>query len=211
MVHADMSRRAIVISLVCAALAAVAAFLIILRVTEGGPLTTITLGGKPDFSVDGGFFYPGQAADFGIWVIDTARDPVTLVSASLIPISGHPAGRLAFLAVSLQRGSLLVGGHGLPPIHDYPTRPFRGARLRHGYNTVVFGFAGNRIGGFDMVAGLRITYRYHGQLYTMSAWSASTACVIRNGRLGSWKGGSRNPCMRAENIDRRATERLAGV
>ena len=58
-----------------------------------------------------------------------------------------------------------------------------------------------------MIAGLHTTYRYHGQLYAIDAWSASTNCVIRNWRDNVNPG----PCNRAGDIDRRATEQLAGV
>jgi hypothetical protein len=54
--------------------------------------------------------------------------------------------------------------------------------LSHGITSIIFGFAGNRIGGFYMRAGLHIAYSYHGQLYAIDAWSASTNCVIRNWR-----------------------------
>jgi hypothetical protein len=42
--------------------------------------------------------------------------PVTMVSASLIPISGHPAGRLIFVAIPVQRvpASPAAGGSRSP-------------------------------------------------------------------------------------------------
>jgi hypothetical protein len=202
-----MTRTAIVISLACMALTAVAAVFVILRVTEGGPLRGEMLGGQPDFSVEGGMTSPGQVTDFGIWVFNTAHDPLTLVSASLIPVRGHPTARLAVLKVDLRSGGLIVGGRG----SGVPTAPFRGARLHRGRNEILFGVAGDRIGGFYMVAGLYVTYRYHGQLYTMNAWSATTLCVVGNRQGASWTDAAGRRCTQAENIDQHATEQMAGV
>jgi hypothetical protein len=176
---------------------------------SGGPLALPSAGGRPAFSVAGGFVNAGQSATFGIYVINHAADPVTLISGSLIPISGHPSGRLVVLRVGIKRGASIAGARGFP-VPGVPTRPFRQARLRHGLNTVVFGFAGDRVGGYYMVAGLRIVYRYHGQVYAMNAWSASTACVVRNWRKAPHNGNDPR-CNRAGEIDRRATEHMAGI
>jgi hypothetical protein len=198
-----VTRRTLVIGLACAALTAGAAFGAVAAASgsagAGGPLTLVMAGRQPAFPVDSGGGAPGVPADFYVQVIDTAPGPVTLVSASLIPVIGHPAGRLAFLAIPLRRGNGIVG-HGFPPLFKLPTRPFKGAQLRHGLSSVVFGIEGpnHRI---YMVAGLRITYRYRGQLYSVNAWSASTDCMNV----------SQVMCKRAGEIDRRATEQLAGV
>jgi hypothetical protein len=172
---------------------------------SGGPLALPSAGGQPAFSVDGGYFSAGQTSTFGIFLINKAADPVTLVSGSLIPVSGHPAGRLVVLRAGIKLG-IPAGSHGFP-VAGLPTRPFRGARLAHGLNTVIFGIAGDRPGRFYMVAGIVVRYRYHGQLYAVNAWSASVLCTVRN-----WRTAQENPaCNRAEQIDRRATEHMAGV
>ena len=84
--------------------------------------------------------------------------------------------------------------------------PFRGARVHHGNSSVIFGISGTRPGEDYMTAGLRIVYRYQGKLYTVSIWSATTDCVARN-----WRTGNVAACRRAENVDRHATEQLAGI
>ena len=98
----------------------------------------------------------------------------------------HPDQRASRRAAHLRRYSRSAGCRHRRwpgfPVPKTPTRPFLGARLSHGITSIIFGFAGNRIGGFYMTAGLHITCRYHGQLYAIDAWSASTNCVIRNWR-----------------------------
>src|ERR1022692_645522 len=142
----------------------------------GGPLRTVTAGAQPGFAVESGLTSPDLSVDATAYVVNSAPDPVTLVSASLIPVPGLSAG------------------------------PFRGARVRHGESSVIFGFAGTRPGVNYMTAGLRTVYRYHGRLYTMIAWSAAAACVSPD-----WRTGDLAACGRAEDVVRRATEHLAGV
>ena len=58
-----MTRRAIVISLVCAAVAALA---VTACGSSGGPLVNMVAGGQPEFPVDGTYASPGQSADFNV-------------------------------------------------------------------------------------------------------------------------------------------------
>jgi hypothetical protein len=168
-------------------------------ISPGGPLWTVTEGGLPNFGVGWTILAPGQPADMTAFVINSAQDPVTLVSASLIPIGGHPTGRLIDLAVARDHGG--IAGHGWPP--GIPFRPFRGARLPHGQSNIIFGFEGPDAGRDYLTAGVKIRYRYHGQPYTMLAWSSATACVTRD------KNASQRPCEQVSSIARLATERLA--
>ncbi len=168
-----------------------------------GPVQTAMSGGKPDFAVASVFTSPGQAGDGGAYLTNSADGVVTLVSASLIPVKGHPTGRLVLLKYSA-RGD---GGEGRGwPVPGIVAGPFQGARVHHGLSSVIFGVAGTRPGENYMTAGLRVVYRYQGHLYTVSVWSAATDCVARN-----WRTGNVAACHHAENIDRHATERLAGT
>jgi hypothetical protein len=142
---------------------------------EAGSLRTLLRHGKP--AVTSGSVAPGQQAEFAAYV-DNTGGPVTLVSASLIPIAGHPAGHLAAVAVSQRRGPLGFA-RGWPP--DSPVVPFAGARIGPGDADVVFAMAGARPGTY-MAAGLSIVYRYHGHRYTMRAYAASVACVTTKAR-----------------------------
>src|ERR1022692_3785325 len=169
----------------------------------GGPLRTVTAGAQPGFAVESGLTSPDLSVDATAYVVNSAPDPVTLVSASLIPIPGHQAGRLVLLRFSADGDG--GGGRGWP-VPGLSAGPFRGARVRHGESSVIFGFAGTRPGVNYMTAGLRTVYRYHGRLYTGIAWSAAAACVSPD-----WRTGDLAACGRAEDVVRRATEHLAGV
>jgi hypothetical protein len=168
--------------------------------SHGGPLQTLTDGGQANFSVGGGLDSPGQSADFTAFVFNHVHRPVTLVSAKLIPIPGHPAGQLIHEAVALHHDGI-AAADGWPP--GIPIAPFKGARLPYGQSNIIFGFEGTRVGRNYMAAGLRITYRYHGKLYTTSAWSAAVACVTRD--LNE----SMAPCKHAAQTANQATQKIA--
>lgn len=163
-----------------------------------GSLRTLLMHGKP--AVASGSVSPGQPAEFTAYVDNPAGDPVTLVSASLIPIAGHPAGQLAAVAVSQSRG--LIGfARGWPPLT--PVVPFAGARIGHGRADLVFAMAGARPGTTYMAAGLAVVYRYHGHRYTLRAYAASVACVSRSsGQTGP-------ACSAAARQAGQATARMA--
>jgi len=84
--------------------------------------------------------------------------------------------------------------------------PFRGAQVHSGEHSIVFGFAGSRVGEDYMTAGLRLIYEYHSHRYTVVVWSAAVACVSPN-----WRTGNLAACGRAEDVIRHATEQLAGI
>ena len=162
-----------------------------------GGLRTLLLHGQP--AVSSGPVSPGQPAEFTAYVDNPARDPVTLESATLIPIAGHPAGHLAALAVAQRRGQIAFAT-GWPP--ETPVVPFAGARLGRGPADVVFTMTGTRPGTNYMAAGLSIVYRYHGHRYTLRAYSASVACVTR-------KAGAASACAAAARQAQQATRKLA--
>lgn len=165
--------------------------------SAAGGLRTLLIHGQP--AVTSGPVSPGQPAEFTAYVDNPAGDPVTLVSAALIPIAGHPAGRLSALAVSPRRG--MIGfATGWPP--GSPVVPFGGARLGRGPADVVFAMAGARPGTNYMAAGLSIVYRYHGHRYTLRAYSASVACVTGTASAAS-------ACAAAARQARQATGKLA--
>jgi hypothetical protein len=164
---------------------------------SAGGLRTLLLHGQP--AVSSGPVSPGQPAEFTAYVDNPARDPVTLVSATLIPIAGHPAGHLAALAVSQRRGPIAFAT-GWPP--ETPVVPFTGARLGRGHADVVFTMTGARPGTDYMAAGLSIVYRYHGHRYKLRAYSASVACVTR-------KAAAAPACAAAARQAQQATRKLA--
>lgn len=163
-----------------------------------GGLRTLLVNGKP--AVASGSVSPGEPGDFTAYVDNPAGGPVTLLSASLIPIAGHPAGHLAAVAVAERRGTIGFA-RGWPPTSRVV--PFAGARLGKGHADVVFAMAGARAGTNYMAAGLSIVYRYHGHRYTMRAYAASVACVTKGA------GGAAAACSAAVRQAQQATQRLA--
>ncbi len=55
-----------------------------------GPVKNLTEGGQPQFGGAWTAANAGQPGDFTAFVVNTARAPLSVVSASLIPIGGHP-------------------------------------------------------------------------------------------------------------------------
>jgi hypothetical protein len=162
-----------------------------------GPLRNVNQDGQPNFSVAWIKVDTGQSADFTTFLVNTAKDPVTLVSAKLIPIPGHPSGQLVYLAVGLHHDGV-AAARGWPP--GVPIGGFKGTRLPHGQTNVIFGFRA-RANGAWYAAGIKITYKYQGATYQMDAWSASVACVaLLDSR-----------CHHLMDVARRGTEKLAGV
>jgi hypothetical protein len=143
-----------------------------------GPLQTLTLGGQP--TVDGASIsiHPGVSADFTAFVVDPLTSPVTLISASVVPVPGSPpTGQLIHVGISTDNG-MAAAMDGWPIAHP-ATRTLAGARIGHGQSNIIFGITGYVPGRNYSVAGLRIRYRYRGQVYSVVAWSAAVACVTR--------------------------------
>lgn len=148
--------------------------------SSGGPLQSLSKDGQHVVDAGGSEVTPGESADTTAVVVNDAAAPVTLVSASLLPVSGHPVGHLTGAAVVVGN-NFLGGGHGWPP--DVPVRPFTGAILHHGRNHIVLGMSGPAAGRVYVAAGLKITYRYRGALSTMTAWAVVSACVVPEVRI----------------------------
>jgi hypothetical protein len=172
--------------------------------SPAGPLQSLTEQGRVVVTTGSSPVLPGQDADATVWVFNnSASDPVTLVSASPVPISGERAGRQTHVAV-VSKLNPVDPGHGWPPGVD--VWPFAGASLAHGQNDIEFAITGRQVGENYMAAGLRITYRYKGQLFTMTAWSADVACIVSSTGPKSYPS-----CKVANDRAQAKTEKLAGV
>jgi hypothetical protein len=143
--------------------------------TAAGPLHTLTLYGQP--TVIGGSLevHPGDSADFTAFVVNPLPEPVTLVSASVVPVAGiGPTGKLVHVGVARTNG-MVAAAHGWP-VPDFPMEPLAGARIGHGQSNIVFGMVG-LVSGVNYTAdGLRIRYLYQGRVYSVIA-------VVRGGGL----------------------------
>jgi hypothetical protein len=146
------------------------------QASTAGPLQSPTAGGQ-QLVDDGGLpVSPGQSADVTAYVINTARRPVTLVSVSVIAVPGFARADLAHTALASTLGVVGIGS-GWPP--DVPIKPFAGAVLQHGQTRIVFGITGSRIGDDYAAAGLRVSYKYQGQTFSVTAWAGVLACVTK--------------------------------
>jgi hypothetical protein len=147
--------------------------------SPAAPLKALSLGGSP--VVDGGSVEvrPGASADFTAFVVNPSGAPVILLSASVVPVPGlKPTGMLVHLGISKTRG--IAGAADGWPVPGVPTRELSGAQIGPGQSNIVFGITGGIPGRNYSVAGLRIRYRYRGQIYHVTAWSAAVACVTRS-------------------------------
>jgi hypothetical protein len=142
--------------------------------STAGPLQSFAVKGQPVVTDAGVAVLPGQSEDATTYVTNTAHDPVTLVSASLEPVAGFPTAKLTHVAINVTRNVVGVGTNWPPRI---PIRPFGGASLPYGESRLTFAMSGKATDVDYATAGLKITYRYHGQDYTVTAWSAVIACV----------------------------------
>lgn len=165
-----------VLALACAI--AVAGSLISGCVTvPAGPLQTLTEQGQPVVGAGGVPVAPGQPVDGTALVVNTSRQPVTLVSASVVPVPGYRAGLLVHLGVDASV-DIVTPGINWPP--GVPVTRFSGAKLPAGESRIIFGFTGNQAGRNYAAAGIRITYTYQGRDLTVTAWSGIMACVTRS-------------------------------
>lgn len=165
--------------LACAVLAVVLP-LAFLGGSSDGPLSTLMQGGKPIIDGSGIAVHEGKLMDATAFVYNAAHSQVTFLSTSLIPVRGKPAGKLVHAGVYLNH-SYDVGNASAkwPPKGDQ-VRPLRGAQVGRGQAGILFAMTGPASGhGYTMAAGLKITYRWQGHVYTVDAWSAAVSCGSR--------------------------------
>jgi hypothetical protein len=160
---------------VIAVVAAVTLTLILLP--RNGPVTTLLYAGQPVISGGGHRARPGQQEEITAAIVSHSRDPVTLLSATAVPVRGRPVGRLTHAGVYLN-GRHAVGDASFRwPPSGIRVRPLRGARIGYGRTGLLIGFTAPASPvGYTMIAGVRLRYRWHGAIYAVTAWSAGVAC-----------------------------------
>jgi hypothetical protein len=139
-----------------------------------GPLRSFTEQGHPMVNGAGLAVLPGQPEDATAFVTNSSSDPVTLVSASIVPVKGFPVPVLRDVAVDTALNVIGVASNWPPGV---PIRPYARARLPHGESRIVFAMSGDKTGANYAAAGLKIVYRFHGQTYDVIAWAAVIGCV----------------------------------
>jgi hypothetical protein len=173
-----MAQRAAGVWAALAVLSIAPGFLAGCSAAAAGPLRALSVGGQP--IVDGASIsiHPGVSADFTAFVVNPLTSPVTLISASVLPVPGSPpTGQLIHVGISTDNG-FAAAAEGWPLPHP-ATRKLAGARIGHGQSNIIFGITGHVPGKDYSTAGLKIRYRYRGQVYSVVAWSAAVACVTK--------------------------------
>ena len=144
-----------------------------------GPVQTFTVQGQPIINVASIGVSPGQPADATAYVVNHGSQPVTLVSASAVPVPGYRAGELADAGVATTLAAVGIASGWPPPA---PVRGLAGAKLPSGESRIVFGIGGPDTGAIYAAAGIRIRYTYQGEMYSVVAWSGIMACVATPSR-----------------------------
>jgi hypothetical protein len=197
-------------ALKCTAL--VALFFLTLTVTscgsgEAGPLQALSEGGQP--IVDGAsvMVRPGYPADFTAFLFNPLKSPVRLLSATIVPVTGHfLAARLLHVGIGTTVG--IAGASSGWPLRYVPTRPLAGGLIRHGQSNIIFAVTGPVSGRNYYVAGLKIRYEYRAHIYYVVAWSAAVACVTaryRDPHFAACPGAGQRTQAIVENMAKHST------
>jgi hypothetical protein len=144
----------------------------------------------------GNYTGPGVPADFSGFVGPSSA-PVTLLSATLLPLVGFPVPRLAHLGVYMitDHGDIPQANYWPPrtqpphrgdPPYVLPVSAFSGYRVspgRHPLLLIFYSFVGTRPGVNYFAAGLRITYQVGQSKYTGNWYAFGDSCVASNWAL----------------------------
>ncbi|HLX47236.1 MAG TPA: hypothetical protein VKS82_02780 [Streptosporangiaceae bacterium] len=139
---------------------------------------------------------PGLVADFPMQVQNTGSVPVTLESIALVPLPGYPTPRLVHAGVLPEHNDLLTSARGWPiwkgnspsrtwrllPLRGYTVLPWKtrsSSLRRYGPmpDMIEYGVLGSRLNTDYWVAGLRVTYRLGGNIYTQTLYDGGADCV----------------------------------
>jgi hypothetical protein len=183
-------------------LAAAGAGCILAAVAAVTVIATQSPAGANVINNGGGLFYggnvtpPGLVADFPMEVENTDSAPVTLESATLVPLPGYPIPRLVHLGVLVEHQGLLTSAVGWPvwkahspsstwqlrQLPGYVVLPWKirqGDRQRFGPlpDMIEYGVLGAKSDTDYWVAGLRITYKLGANTYTQTLYDGAANCV----------------------------------
>ena len=170
---------------------------------SAGPLQTQMSGGLPDLAAASIAIEPGQSADGEAYVVNSAADSVQIIQVTAVPVPGEPTAHLIHAAVA-STGAGVATARGWPP--PVPVRPAVGAQLAHGLSGIIFGITGRAPSREYAIAGVKITYKYHGQVYSTTAWAVEVACVAKNWRKDPIPG-----CQAVTNKSNGIVEKMIGI
>jgi len=174
---------------------------------QADPLQALSEGGQPIVNGASVQVPPGYPADFTAFLFNPLSSPIRLLSATIVPVTGHfPAARLLHAGIGTSPG--IAGASSGWPLRYVPTRPLAGGLIRHGQSNIIFAVMGPVSGRNYYVAGLKIGYSYKGHIYYVVAWSAGVACVTtryRDPHFAACPGAGERTQRIVENMARHST------
>lgn len=203
---------------------AVTAVLIVVESPGPGVLTN---GSRPGDTYAGGYgATPGQIADFPVEVENTGSVPVVLLGARLIPLPGFRTPRLVRLGVLVEHNELETGDNGWPipkdnpsagylamhPLRGYVVLPWKERQSRHLGplpDMVEYGVVGT--GGYYADAGLDVTYRIGGSVYTQRLIAGGEDCIVSAHQKLSANSPEVNACEKFDEKADHAVDALAAA
>lgn len=204
--------------------AAVATVILVGGNTGAGVLTN---GSRPGDTYAGGYgATPGQIADFPVEVENTGSVPVVLLGARLIPLPGFRTPRLVRLGVLVEHNELDTGDNGWPIPKDNPSAGYLAMRPLRGYvvlpwkerqrrhlgpmpDMVEYGVVGT--GGYYADAGLDVTYRIGGFVYTQRLIAGGEDCIVPAHQKLSANSPEVNDCERFDEKADNAVDAFAAA
>jgi hypothetical protein len=119
---------------------------------------------------------PFEIADYTGFLGNNTGQVVTLESASLVPLKGFPAPRLAHVAVEPGK-AFIASGRGWPPVRG--AESFTGYRVRRGQRVqIAYGVEASKVGEYGD-EGIRVTVLVGGDSVTVTVLSVAGTCVIQ--------------------------------
>jgi hypothetical protein len=118
----------------------------------------------------------GQPADYTVFVVNNTSQSVTLRSATLLPLRGFTAPRLAHVAVEAGR-QIAYAVLDWPPGRGFDLRPFAGYVVHPGKRVqIMYSIVAGSPGDY-VAKGVRVTASQGGDLLSVDALGASLTCV----------------------------------
>jgi hypothetical protein len=145
-------------------------------ISDSGPVHPWLVQGTPFASAGTLAVYRGQVTAFGTYLVNDAKSPVTVTSARLIRVPGHPTGRLVHVAVQTGVNRLTINRNWPPELVS--VRALIGARLPRGRVYLAAGYTASRPGTYA-TTGLLITYRTGGRTYRTDSWGGAASCIVQ--------------------------------
>ena len=135
---------------------------------------------------------------FDVFVVNSSDHPLTITSANIIAVPGHPAPTL--MHVGLERGKNLVGVQDQWPPSGVPVKDLIDSSLPPGRSAIAVAVTGRDVGITYATAGVVLSYRDGKDSANGPAWGGAVTCVVDNDhaarRCGDNSSGARDEVVR---------------